>query len=207
LPGWILFVLARRLRRQGFVVHIFSYPTVRADLRTNAARLAGFLGTLDAETVHLVGHSLGGILIRALFHYHPDQKPGRIVTLVTPHGGSCVAQHLSRYAGWRWWMGKSIAQLLAGAPQRWLTPAREIGTISGSRSVSLGRLVYRQLPLPNDGLLTLTESRFAAAQDQVVLPVSHTGILFSSVAAEQTAHFLVSGKFHPSRQGAENMNR
>ncbi|MGE5240765.1 MAG: esterase/lipase family protein [Bacteroidota bacterium] len=194
--GHVMFVLARRLRRRGFTVHAFSYPSVRADLAANAARLARFLDALDADTVHLVGHSLGGILIRALFHFYPNQKPGRIVTLATPHGGCRVAQHLERHAFWRRAMGKGVAQLLAGAAHAWPSPPREIGAICGTRSIGLGRLLYRALPRPNDGLLTVKESAYPPAQEHLVLPVSHTGMMFSRTAAEQVANFLMTGIFH-----------
>lgn len=183
------------MRRRGFIVHSFSYPSVRADLSANATRLAQFLDTLDADTVHLVGHSLGGILIRTLFQNHPQRKPGRIITLGTPHGGSRVAQHLNRHAFWRRAMGKGIAQLLAGEPLRWAPPAREIGAICGTRSFGLGRFLYRGLPRPNDGLLTVKESAFPAAQEHLALPVSHTGMLFSREVARQVAAFLVTARF------------
>lgn len=168
---------------------------MRADLHANAARLAHFLEAIDADTVHLVGHSLGGILIRALFHEHPQQKPGRIVTLGAPHGGSRVAQHLSRFSFWRAVMGKGVAQLLAGEPQHWAVPPREIGAICGTRSFGMGRLLVRHLPRPNDGLLTVKESAFPAAREHLALPVSHTGMLFSREVADQVGQFLVSGKF------------
>lgn len=195
LPVLCLRPLARQLERQGFAVHLFSYPSVRADLLTNAGRLARFLATLNADTVHLVGHSLGGVLIRALFHHHPQQKPGRIVTLGTPHGGSRAAQHLSRYAFWRWAMGKGVIKLLAGAPQHWTSPPREIGVICGTRSFGMGRLLVRHLPRPNDGLLTVKESAFPAAREHLALPVSHTGMLFSREVADQAGQFLMTGKF------------
>jgi pimeloyl-ACP methyl ester carboxylesterase len=195
LSGWCLVLLARRLRRAGFTVHIFSYASVRSDLRANAERLAGFLATLDVNTVHLVGHSLGGILIRALFHDHPQQKPGRIVTLATPHGGSRVAQHLSRHAFWRRAMGRGVKQLLSGIPQQWTPPPREIGVICGTRSLGMGRLLCRHLPRPNDGLLTVKESAYPAAHEHMALPVSHTGMLFSREVADQIGQFLISGSF------------
>ena len=193
--GHILFWLARWLRRRSFNVYTFSYPSVRADLNANAARLARFLDTLDADTVHLVGHSLGGILIRALFQHHPQQKPGRIVTLGTPHGGSRVARHLSRHVLWRRLMGKGVAQLLAAEPREWRPPAREIGVICGTHSFGMGRLLYRGLPRPNDGLLTVKESAFPCAREHLVLPVSHTGMLFSRTLARQVAAFLETGQF------------
>ncbi|MBI3570988.1 MAG: alpha/beta fold hydrolase [Gammaproteobacteria bacterium] len=193
--GYILSVLARRLRRQGFIVHTFSYPSVRADLHANAARLACFLDTLDADTVHLVGHSLGGVLIRALFQDHPWRKPGRIVTLGAPHGGSRVAQHLSRHVFWRRAMGRGVKQLLSGISQQWTPPPREIGVICGTRSFGLGRLLYRGLPRPNDGLLTVKESAFPAADEHLALPVSHTGMMFSRTVARQIVAFLNAGRF------------
>jgi len=195
LPAFCLWPLARRLERQGFSPRLYSYASVRADLAVNAAHLARFLSDIDAGSVHLVGHSLGGTLIRALFHYYPEQKPGRIVTLGTPHGGSSVARHLSRSAFWRRAMGKSVAQLLDDATRHWPLPPRDIGVIRGSRSFGMGRFLYRRLPQPNDGLLTVEESDLPGARDSIVLPVSHTGMLFSRALAHQAGTFLGAGRF------------
>jgi pimeloyl-ACP methyl ester carboxylesterase len=196
MSSWCLSLLARRLRRAGFTVHIFSYASVRSDLRDNAGHLQRFLATLPAKHVHLVGHSLGGILIRALYQYFPQQRPGRIVTLGTPHGGCRVARNLSRYAFWRWAMGKGVIQLLSGELSHWTTPPREMGVICGTRSLGMGRLLVRDLPPPNDGLLTVKESAFPVARQHLALPVSHTGMLFSREVADQAGQFLVNGKFH-----------
>ena len=195
LPAMCLWPLARVLRRHGFMVKIFSYPSVSADLEMNAMRLSRFLATIDADSIHLVGHSLGGILIRALFHYHPDQKPGRIVTLGTPHQGCRVAQNLNRYCAWRWIMGRSVAQLLQGVPQTWPAPPRDIGVISGNRSIGMGRLLYRGLPTPNDGLLTVQETSLAKASAHRILPTTHTGMIYARMVAEQLSYFLRMGRF------------
>jgi len=56
-------------------------------------------------------------------------------------------------------------------------------------------LLYRDLPRPNDGLLTVKESAFPAAREHLVLPLSHTGMLFSRSLARQVAAFLRSGQF------------
>ena len=50
-----LWLLARRLRRAGFQTFRFSYPSVRRDLRANAAQLHGFLTRVPGATVHLGG--------------------------------------------------------------------------------------------------------------------------------------------------------
>lgn len=192
--AFILAALARRLRRAGFEVRSYSYPSVRLGFRANAERLNRYLQGLDAATVHLVGHSLGGLLARALFHHFPDQRPGRIVTLGSPHQGSEAAAHLRRSAFWRYLMGRSVAELLDGVPQGWVRPAREIGSVSGTRSLGLARFVYRGLPRPNDGLLTVGESALPGA-GQRALPVSHTGMLFSRRVADEVIAFLTRGRF------------
>ena len=135
-----LWLLAWRLRHAGFRVHMFSYPSVRHDLHTNAARLHDFLARVPGETVHLVGYSLGGLIVRTLFHLYPQQRPGRIVLLGSPQTGNRAAQSMMRSRIGRWLLGRSVADLVAGLPQCWSWPARATGVIAGSRSVGLGAL-------------------------------------------------------------------
>ena len=49
---------------------------------------------------------------------------------------------------------------------------------------------------PNDGTICVEETELPGAADRIVLPVSHTGILFSAEAARQTASFLATGRFN-----------
>jgi pimeloyl-ACP methyl ester carboxylesterase len=200
LPAWSLVRLARRLSREGFAVRRFAYPSVRSDLRRNAARLNAYLAALDAPVIHLVGHSLGGIVIRALFHYYPEQRPGRIVTIASPHQGSRVAVRLRRVRPMRALVGASIGDLLAGETAAWALPPREIGVIQGSLPVGLGRLFCR-LARPHDGLLGHAEGALPGATDRIELPVSHTGALASRRVAAETGHFLRLGRFRVSARG------
>lgn len=194
LSGHSFMIQARRLRRCGYAVHAVSYRSVRDGLYANAARLDGFVRGLETERVHFVGHSLGGILIRALFHYFPAQSPGRIVTVASPHGGSCVGAVVSRVAAGRWILGKAVADLLADVVAEWALPPREIGVISGNLPIGLGRL-FPALRPPHDGVLAVAETTLASATDHVVLPVSHTGMLLSVGVARQVCHFLRTGRF------------
>jgi len=193
-----LWLLARRLRRTGFRVHTFSYPSVRHDLRTNAARLHEFLARVPGATVHLVGYSLGGLVIRALFHFQPQQRPGRIVLLGSPQTGNRAAQTLARTRSGRVLLGRAVAELNAGTPQHWSWPARETGVIAGSRSVGLGRLVAR-LTVPNDGTVAVEETAVPGAHARLVLPVAHFALLLAPAVARQVARFLHCGAFEPSR--------
>lgn len=193
-----LWLLARRLRRAGFRTFSFSYPSVRQDLRTNAAQLNRFLAGVPGATVHLVGYSLGGLVIRTLFQFHPVQRPGRILLLGSPQSGNLAAQTLARRRIGRALLGHSVAELIAGTPQRWSWPARATGVIAGSRSVGLGRLVAR-LPVPNDGSVAVEETIVPGAHARLVLPVAHFALLLAPVVARQAVSFLRAGAFEPLR--------
>ena len=198
LTDLALWLLARRLRRAGFQTFTFSYPSVRQDLRTSAACLHDFLARVPGATVHLVGYSLGGLVIRALFHFHPQLRPGRIVLLGSPQTGNRAAQMLARARPGRALLGRAVAELIAGTPQHWSWPARETGVIAGSRSVGLGRLVAR-LAVPNDGSVAVEETTIPAAHARLVLPVAHFAMLLAPVVARQVARFLRAGTFELAR--------
>lgn len=198
LSGWSLYVLGRRLARHGFQIYSFSYPSVSQNLLQNAECLQRFLVDLQRPVVHLVGHSLGGIVIRALFHQHPAQPPGRIVTLGSPHGGSYPASMLVRIALGRKLTGRSIQQLLAGMPAHWQPLDRDIGIIAGDMSIGMGRL-FRRLPRPNDGVVSAAEAVLPGATDTITLHVSHTAMIVSSQVAYQVSWFLKHGRFQADR--------
>ncbi len=193
LSGWAMALLARRLRGCGFRPCLFSYPSVRCDLRENAARLRSFSDRIEASTVHYVGHSLGGVVIQTMFAYSPPPRPGRIVTLASPHRGSRAARALAQRPWGRRILGASIAALLRGEPPRGL-PDRDVGLIKAARPFGLGRL-FVDLAAPNDGVLALDEMHWPGARDEITLDVSHTGMLISREVGKRVCEFLQLGRF------------
>jgi pimeloyl-ACP methyl ester carboxylesterase len=189
-----LWPLTQRLRRAGFEVFPFSYPSVRNDLRANAERLQQFAVRIPGVTLHWVGYSLGGLVLRALFHRYPGQRPGRIVLLGSPQRGSQAAATLARFRLGRRITGPSVADVLAGTPEAGSWHGRDIGVIAGNRSLGLGRLVA-DLPGPNDGTVLVAETDVPGARDRRVLPVAHSGMLLSPAVAREIAEFLRRGAF------------
>jgi triacylglycerol esterase/lipase EstA (alpha/beta hydrolase family) len=93
--GWEMALLRLRLAAVGYRMVQFTYPTVRLSPEKNAKDLQAFIDRrVETETLHFVAHSLGGLVIRYLFHDFPKQRPGRIVTVGTPHQGSSIAAGL-----------------------------------------------------------------------------------------------------------------
>lgn len=198
MPGWDLALLARRLQQAGFQTHIYRYHSVRARPEDNARGLGHYLAGLDAEVLHLVGHSLGGLVIRHLLAQSPQAlAPGRVVTLGTPHQGSRRAAGLWERNWTRPLLGESFESALSGRLPPW-TASRELGSVAGSLSLGFSAL-FGELEAPDDGVVSVAETRLAGARDHVVLHVSHTGLVFSAEVAQQTVRFLRTGAFsHPA---------
>lgn len=93
-------VLQRQLRRKGFRrVEAMNYPILTSDVRSAAARLGDRVEQLCEETgadrVHLVGHSLGGIIGRwYVQRMGGDARVDTLVTLGSPHVGTTAAKVL-----------------------------------------------------------------------------------------------------------------
>ncbi len=199
MSGWVMTALLRWLTRHGFHVVPFSYPAVSADLPTNAAALARFLERVPGERVHLVGHSLGGLVILTLLQQHPPARPGRVVLLGSPVAGCVAAAGLARWSWGRALLGRSLPQWSPG----WASAAlaeREVGMIAGNLGHGLGGLVTR-FPGPHDGAVTVEETQVPGLADHLVLPVGHSGMLVSRAVAAGIARFLRHGRFVPARGG------
>jgi pimeloyl-ACP methyl ester carboxylesterase len=75
-------LMRRRLAaRHGFECHSFGYRTTGRAMPDVIAQLAKFVERIDAEQVHFVGHSLGGLVLYRYFETAPCAQPGRVVFL------------------------------------------------------------------------------------------------------------------------------
>lgn len=190
-------LLRRRLAQSlDAETHAFSYASVKSSISTNSDALRKFLAALRADTLHLVGHSLGGLVILKLFEQGgaDDLPPGRIVFLGSPLSGSRAALNLARLPLGKSLLGRGVhEELLIPRERRW-RGERDLGVIAGSLSVGLGKLVGTR-GAPNDGTIFVDETRLPGILQHLVMPVSHTGLPFSKSVARQVGAFLESGKF------------
>jgi pimeloyl-ACP methyl ester carboxylesterase len=193
MPAAVMKLLARRLRRAGRSNFIFAYSSRSAMVKQNAAALAAYLNTIDASTLHFVAHSLGGLVVTQLLQDYPAQRPGRVVLLGTPYRGSFVAQRLSRHRLGRWLCGQSLHGALLGDGPCW-PGGRELGVIAGNKPFGVGWLTPG-LPRPNDGTVAVAETVVSEQTDNITLPVTHSGLLFSAAVARQVGLFLSDGHF------------
>ncbi len=109
--GWIALVGA--LSAMGVTVATVSYQPFGSSVERLAQRLADkvadLLAATGADKVHLIGHSLGGVLIaQALVDGLLAEQVDTIITIATPFGGSPWAQLIP--------LGAIIRALRSGSP-------------------------------------------------------------------------------------------
>ncbi|WP_199098879.1 alpha/beta hydrolase [Dyella sp. ASV21] len=195
MRGFALLMLHRRMMEAGFRVHRFDYMSVAATQERILERLAARIRELgdEAAQVHLVGHSLGGLLALEACVEDVQLPPGRIVCLGSPLKGSAAAR---RFAG----MGRGgevllghNRELLEYGFERW-DGAREVGVVAGRLPLGLGA-VLGQFEGDNDGTVAVEETALPGIADHCVVETNHTGLLFSQEASRQVTEFLQHGHF------------
>jgi pimeloyl-ACP methyl ester carboxylesterase len=190
--------LARHLVGAGFEVHNVRYESLSRnpeDLVEDLHRAVSAC-CAAAPRVDFVGHSLGGVLVRAYLAEHPLPQLGRVVMLAPPNRGSELGDVVAGSRPLRALLGPTAAQLgtdPASLPNRLPPPDFEIGVVAGTRSWNpLGSWL---LPERDDGTVSLASTRCLGMTDFLALPVSHTFIVRSREVARQVAHFLRTGRF------------
>jgi pimeloyl-ACP methyl ester carboxylesterase len=194
MRGFALSMLHRRLIEAGFRVHRFDYLSVAATQQRILDQLQARMVELAAQgdAVHLVGHSLGGLLaLRACLD--GALPPGRIVCLGSPLKGSAAARGFAA-----WGRGGEVLlghnrELLEQGFERWDGP-REVGMIAGCTPLGLGAMLGH-FAGEHDGTVAVEETRLAGLAAHCVVEVNHTGLLFSAEVAQRVGRFLREGRF------------
>lgn len=202
MHGIYMYPLAKRLNQAGFATHAISYHSLMQSIDAHSKRLNDYLTKHhDPNTpINLVGHSLGGLVIR---HFLANFKwqVHRCVTLGTPHQGSVCASYANKLLPPL--VRRAYPNALDG--QCVILPdGIDFGVIAGNYPLGLGLPILhyhtKRHKLPqkdraNDGTVYLSETHLPQAKDYIVMPVSHTGLLTDKATACQVAHFLEHGEF------------
>ena len=195
MGGWVMQGLRLALTRRGYAAYTFGYASTARSLDEHARRLAARIAELREPVIHLVGHSLGGLLVLRCLRNHGERRIGRVVLIGTPVRACMSGRHLEKLAGGKKLLGAS-RDIWHSLPELY-RPGCDLGVIAGSRPWGLGRMMMR-LPGVNDGVVRLEETEVTGMRDRVVLPLSHSGMLVSAQVARQLAAFLECGTFDHS---------
>jgi pimeloyl-ACP methyl ester carboxylesterase len=199
MRGFALGVLHRRLIADGFRVHRFDYMSVAATQQRILGRIQADMSEHAPDTVHLVGHSLGGLLALRACREAQDLPPGRIVCLGSPLKGSAAARAFASWGrGGEALLGHNRTLLEEGF-ERWDGP-REVGMVAGRMPIGLGAMLGH-IEGEHDGTVAVEETCLPGLSGHCIVETSHTGLLLSAEVARLTTSFLRRGQFDQTGHG------
>lgn len=206
--------LELRLRLAGYATYNWPYRSRLHsihDLRQAFADLLLRLKDSKFTCIHFVGHSLGGLLIRAGLcpegaAYLPqgfltDFPLGRIVQIAPPNQGVGIIERLER-GPWLRLVGRPARELRTGA--EWLStislPQADLGVIAGTRRIhplnpSSWINALHGVDEPHDGTVEVRSAEMPGVKDSLRLDASHTFIADDPRTIAATIRFLRSGHF------------
>ena len=184
-----MLLLARHLRKSGFKTFTFTYSSLRTRIPKIADRLAAKLKQIENDNsirrVHLVTHSMGGIVTRAAFANQVFNKANRIVTLTPPNRGSHMARRLGGLLEW-------ICPSLKEISDRESSYVNSLGTFESNPQVELG--IVRSL---KDRVIAQDCVAMNGCREMHDLPIHHGMITWYPQVARLVESFLLHGTFEP----------
>jgi pimeloyl-ACP methyl ester carboxylesterase len=195
-----MWLLSSRIEAVGFDVVLIGYDSVGDPPERIVAAVRRQIDACckaSPEPVHFVGHSLGGLIIRAYLAENQLRTLGRVVLIATPNAGTPL---VDAYRD-SWWMalaGPTAKRLGTGPdsfPNSLPAPDYPVGVVAGVREAHLVDLI----PGDDDGLVPLESTKVAGMDDFIMVESNHLLLRYSQEVARQTIAFLRTGKFLRNR--------
>lgn len=191
-----MWFLASRIEAAGFDVVRIGYDSLGAPPERILAAVSQKIDACckgSPRPVHLVGHSLGGLIIRAYLAENELRTPGRVVLIATPNAGTPL---VDAYRD-SWWMdlagptAKSLGTDPDSFPNSLPAPDYPLGVIAGVRDARFVDLI----PGDDDGLVPLDSTKVTGMVDFTIVESNHLLLRYSQEVARQTIAFLRRGEF------------
>ncbi len=188
------------LAMDSYVVWNESYPSRSESIEKLAVehieKGLEFCNKAEAETIHFVTHSLGGIMVRYYLQEHKIDNLGKIVMLSPPNSGSEVADFLNDVYVYKLAMGPAGQQL--GTDPKSLPKSMgpidaNIGIITGNKT--LDPWFSPLIPGADDGKVSVESAKLNEMTGFMVVESSHAFIMKNAMVIDQIKCFLKHGIF------------
>lgn len=203
MRSYVMKRIEAALRADGYRTVNLSYPSRRMPFEQLAGEyLPAHLKKHDvarAPRLHFVTHSMGSLIVRKLIKDARPANLGRVVMVGPPNHGSTAADAAKENVLLKKYLGGNLVRLGTGedAIVKTLGAADfEVGIIAGE--VPINPVFGRALGGKNDGAVTIESAKLDGMKDFLVVPYSHTLMLWRREVVDQVRAFLREGKFnHP----------
>ena len=198
------------LAGQGYQTVSVDYPSRRASIadlaRDFVVPVLNDLAQQDHAAVHVVTHSMGGILLRSAAQQQGLGMIDRVVLLGPPNAGSEVTDRLGSWYLYGLLVGKYAARELRtdGTPSQLpaLPDRIETGVIAGNRPRQFPVAWLMPGPLSShDSKVSIASTHLPHERDHRVLPVDHDAMLRDARVHRHIASFLATGSFADGADG------
>lgn len=186
--------LAEGLSDAGYDTHTFGYSARKHSLDEISQLFQEFIDEhVETEDYHLVGFSMGNVVIRKGFQRPYRKGLRRLVMIAPPNNPVYLARKLNDCKFYQWIAGEPGQSLASQDFYKTLPkPTVPFGIISGNPdkdSASRG---------PHDGVVSVEETRLEGYQDWAFIDAYHPFLRGHRETLAYTRSFLAAGRFSQS---------
>ena len=194
---WSMKLLALRLEKAGFIIKRIGYKSINQtpqDLLHNVTKQINSSLPDSSYTVHFVGHSLGGLMIRTYLDSNNVANLGRVVLIGTPNRGTPLVDKyrdswLMKLLGP---MPRALGTNENSFPNSIGIPYYPVGIIAGKMEIINNEKI---IPDQDDGIVPLESTKLEQMTDIIIIKTNHAFLSKSRTVSEQTVAFLRNGYF------------
>lgn len=185
------------LRKEGYEVFNIDYPSRKYTIPMLASYIQEriYARSLNQyNKVHIIGHSLGGVLARLIALDYKYDNLGECIALSAPNRGSSLAKYLNSWRLFKIYFGPAIIDLEPGSEVLSVIKALPIryALIAGTRSsfTPFGWFFDE----PNDGTVAVSEMIPDTLSEKNIYQfyVSHSSMLINSNVKDKIVELLKS---------------
>lgn len=190
--------LAIYLQKDGFDVINLSYPSTTYKIEDLAEIINKeiFQRATEKKTIHFIGYSMGGLIVRALINKYNYKNLGKVVQLAPPNRGSEVADLVKNFWPYKKIFGPAGQQLItdqSAVKHIFGEVNYELGVIAGN--VTIDPISSAIIPGEDDGKVSVESTKLEGMKDHIVVSASHTFFPSNKEVQNQTLYFLKNGNF------------